>query len=491
MLLEEYQFGQANAETEYLLTPVIFEKAFFDSRNIVDKLVNGYQFMLIGRKGVGKSAFSARIMSLANTEDNIIAEQINLNEFDFSTFSKTNVSDEIEGTRRYKTSWDFVLLLSIYKLLYRNLKIIEVKEINDTIRFLETIGFSVKKELKKNISLLTKIKLGFSLKSLDCEIENELDEKPIDFLERITLINENMQDSLKNLYLNDKKLMLLIDGLDDILRFNKDQIEILSSLVRSSEYLNKEFIKNKIPIKIIIFIGEDIMNLITDPDFNKIKRDGGIALNWYNRSDDLKDIVELRAKLSGVSEENIKNWWFSIFPKKINRKDSWNYVLDHTLGKPRDILQFMITCINLFPNNTTLTHSEVRVCLKDYSTDYFLNEMRNELAGFVDDSIINTLPSVLRRLGGRNFKLKVFHEVFQEQLTSNKAITIEDVKYLLVLLFEAGYIGQLMPTQNYVKGKMRKRTNVIFKYRNPSSTVDYKESFIIHKGLFNALDIRM
>ena len=151
MLLEEYQFGQANAETEYLLTPVIFEKAFFDSRNIVDKLVNGYQFMLIGRKGVGKSAFSARIMSLANTEDNIIAEQINLNEFDFSTFSKTNVSDEIEGTRRYKTSWDFVLLLSIYKLLYRNLKIIEVKEINDTIRFLETIGFSVKKELKKNI----------------------------------------------------------------------------------------------------------------------------------------------------------------------------------------------------------------------------------------------------------------------------------------------------------------------------------------------------
>lgn len=491
MLLEDYKFGKANAETEFLLTPEIFEKAFFDSRNIADKLLNDYQFMLLGRKGVGKSAFSARIMSIASNSDSLFAEQINLNEFEFSTFAKTSISDEIEGTRKYKASWDFLLLLSIYKLLFNNLKIQEVKELNDVIKFLDSIGFSIKQDLKRNISLLSKIKLGLNIKHIDCSIENELKELPIDYLERLNLITEYMQDALINVYLNQGKLTLLIDGLDDILRFSKDQIEILGSLVRSAEYLNKIFIRKKIPIKIILFIREDIMSMIMDPDFNKIKRDGAITLNWYNRSDDLMDIVKLRVKLSGVNEDKLEDWWFDTFPKQINKKkDSWSFILDHTLGKPRDILQFMITCINLFPHHENLSQTELKVCLKDYSINYFLDEMGNELAGFIDDNIINTLPSVLRRLGGRDFSLSMFKQVQQEQLVIEKSISDEDVKYLLLLLFEAGYIGQLIPTKKYVKGKIRKNTNVIFKYRNTTATIDYNERFIIHKGLFNALDIR-
>lgn len=491
MLLQDYQFGKANAETEFLLTPVIFEKAFFDSRGIAKKLLDDYPFMLLGRKGVGKSAFSARIMSISQKSTTLLAEQINLNEFEFSTFAKTSMSDDIEGTRKYKSSWDFLLLLSIYKLLYNNLKIEEVKELNDVIKFLDSIGFSIKQDLKKNISLLSKIKLGLNAKVIDFSIENELHEKPIDYLERINLIVEHMQDSLANVDLNDRKLTLLIDGLDDILRFNKDKVEILGSLVRSSEHLNKTFIKKKIPIKIILFIREDIISMINDADFNKIKRDGAITLNWHNRADDLMDIVKLRVGLSGVENDKLDEWWLNTFPRKIkNKKDSWSYILEHTLGKPRDILQFLITCINLFPNQEKLNQSELKICLKDYSTNYLLDEMRNELAGFIDDNIINTLHSVLRRLGGRHFSLTTFKNIQQEQLVIEKSISDEDTKHLLLLLFEAGYIGQLIPTKNYVNGKTRKNTNVIFKYRNTTATIDYNERFIIHKGLFNALDIR-
>lgn len=490
MLLSEYQFGKANAETEFLLTPIIFEKAFFDSRNIVEKLLNDYPFMLIGRKGVGKSAFSAKIASIAKSDDSLLAEQINLNDFEFGMFAKTNTTEGVEGTRKYKKSWDFVLLLSVYKVLRRSLAIKEVKEVNDTIKFLESIGFKVDQDLRKNISFLTKLKMGFDAKFINCQIENEFKEAPLDYLEQLTIIIENMLESLKGIYLNEGKVTLLIDGLDDILRFNKDQVEILSSLIRSSEYLNKIFIKNNIPIKIILFIREDILSMITDPDFNKITRDGGIFLNWYNRVDDLKSIVNLRFQLSGITESEAKDWWYNIFPNRISRKNSWNYVLDHTLGKPRDILQFMITCINLFPTKEKLNHSEVKICLKDYSSNYFLDEMRNELAGFIDDNIVNTLPSVLRRLGSRNFNLETFKKVQEEQLTTAKEIKSEEVRYLLALLFEAGYIGQLIPTQSYCKGKNITKTNVIFKYRNTSATIDYNERFIIHKGLFNALDIR-
>lgn len=446
--------------------------------------------MLIGRKGVGKSAFSARIMSIADTDEDVIAEQMSLNDFQFEVFEKTNISDDVEGTRKYKASWDFVLLLKLYSMIYNSLQIKEVDEINEMINILAASGYKVNTDIRHGINFLTKLKLGIKLKIFEADVEGELNNTPLNYVDKINFLTEKMIESLKKVYINGGKLILLIDGLDDILRFNKNQVEILASLIRSVEYLNKIFIRFKMSFKIILFIREDIMNTITDPDFNKIKRDGGVTLNWYNRSDDLMDILKLRLRLSGVPENEMNAWWFNTFPKRIKKKDSWNFILDHTLGKPRDVLQFMITCAEIYPHNDKLNYSELRACLKEYSTNYFLGEMSNELAGFINDDIINTLPSVLRRLGGRYFTLDRFKNVQNEQISRKEEITTEDVKNLLLLLFEAGYIGQLMPTQNYSNGKTRVYTNVIFKYRNPAAVIDYSERFIIHKGLFNALDIR-
>ena len=67
VFLEDYVFGYADAETEFKIKKEIFEKAFYDPKNIVDKLINDYQFILIGRKGVGKTAFSAKIRSISDT----------------------------------------------------------------------------------------------------------------------------------------------------------------------------------------------------------------------------------------------------------------------------------------------------------------------------------------------------------------------------------------------------------------------------------------
>ena len=61
MKLSEYKFGYADATKELMIEPEIFEQAFYDPRSILPKLVNGWKYMLIGRKGVGKSAFSAKI----------------------------------------------------------------------------------------------------------------------------------------------------------------------------------------------------------------------------------------------------------------------------------------------------------------------------------------------------------------------------------------------------------------------------------------------
>ena len=126
----------------------------------------------------------------------------------------------------------------------------------------------------------------------------------------------------------------------------------------------------------------------------------------------------------------------NMFPSKIKGKNSWDYALDHTLYKPRDILQFLKYCQNAYPDNSRLSLSETQTVLKEYSNQYFIEEMKNELAGFVEDEIIVSIPSIFRRLGGRKFDLSEFNKLSSEQCPG-KEITIDDTKMLMMYLFEA------------------------------------------------------
>lgn len=483
MKFEDYQIGFADAAKEYTMIPEIFEKAFYDPKGIIDKLLNKWSFMLVGRKGVGKSAFSSKIQSLAQQDEDLCSYQMFLNDFEYSTFSKTKVDSDVIGTQKYKKSWEFILLLTIYKIIANNLKIQEVDDFNNMVEILQELGFPINIDYKRNITTLSKLKVGVNVGFFDATLEKELGVKPNSFLERISILSDKMIEVLSAVFFNKKKIIVSIDGVDDILRFKKNQLEILSSLIRSVDYLNDSFLKNKLPIKIIIFIREDIICSVTDPDINKIKRDGSITLSWCNRLDDLKSVVKLRFRLSGVSDDNVDKYWESIFPNKIREQDPWTFVLEHTLYKPRDILQFLKCCQENYPDKEFLTHAEMLTAIKIYSKEYFIEEMKNEITGFVNDELINILPSVFSKIGKRAFNFIEFKKITSEQPLSRE-YSDSDIKYLLQLLFESGYMGQIIKTGPG-------RESVVFKYRNTTASIDFGQKFITHKGLHKGLGIKL
>lgn len=63
MKLKDYKIGFADATKELKQAPEIFQNAFYDPKNMIDELKNGYKYMIVGRKGVGKSAVSAKLQS--------------------------------------------------------------------------------------------------------------------------------------------------------------------------------------------------------------------------------------------------------------------------------------------------------------------------------------------------------------------------------------------------------------------------------------------
>lgn len=483
MKLEEYEFGFADAIKEYTRVPKIFKNGFYDTRNFVDKLLNSYEFLLVGRKGVGKSAFSARIQWMSQNINELYTFSMNFNDFEFTTFAKTGVDEEIKGTQRYKTSWDFLLLISIYKILYNKMEMIEIDDVSNIIFLLDELGFNLSDDgYKKDVTRLSKIKLGSSIAKFDVEFEKVFNTKPQSYLERISLITERMINVLNSLYLNDRKIVVIIDGLDDVLRYKGNRLEIIASLIRSADYINDK--TSEKGIKILLLIREDLLSMLNDPDLNKIVQDGALYLNWSDRVDELRKIVDLRFGVIGLSEIEYSRCWDNIFPPKIRNKNSWEYVLNYTLYKPRDILQFLKYCQREYPEKEKLTLAETLSVLKIYSNKYFIEEMKNELSGFISEDIISLIPSVFRKLGGRGFTVQEIN-TYSNESSIGKEISIEETKIMLMYLFEAGYIGQLLDS-----GRGAKRS-VIFKYRNPTVRIDYTQKFITHQGLHSGLGVRI
>lgn len=484
MKLKDYEFGFADATKEYSRKPEIFENAFCDTRNYISKLIDSYEFLLIGRKGVGKTAYSSRLQSIADKQNLLHTFSMNLNDFEFSTFAKTGIDDDVIGTQKYKTSWDFLLLMSIYKVLYNELQMTEFDEINRVIYLLDMMGFSLDDGYKSDITKLSKIKVGTGVATFDVEFEKEFKVQPKTYLERISVLTEKMLSVINNVYLNERKVLIIIDGLDDILRYKKNKLEIIASLVRSADYINDTVLKHKRQIKILILIREDILSMVNDPDLNKIIQDGALYLNWNDKLDDLRKLVNLRFGVNGIPVDEANKCWDLIFPPKIRNKKSWEYVLDYTLYKPRDVLQFLKYCQMTYPDNEKLSLSETLNVLKIYSNKYFIEEMKNELAGFIEDDLVSEIPTIFRKLGGRAFSLVEIQKLANEN-SFKREVSIDETKMLLMHLFEAGYIGQLLDN-----GKGRKRS-VIFKYRNPTARIDYYQKFITHQGLHSGLGVRL
>lgn len=489
--LKDYQFGYADAAKEYSRIPKIFENAFYDKNGTINELLCGYNFLLIGSKGSGKSAYSAKIQSLAKKNYKgkpFHACPIMLDEFDFPTFNKTKFDKNLSGGKKFLESWKFLLFVAIYRYLYTKLDYQDDVTAN-AMDYLTKIGIDIDGDLKLDTFKLSKLKISGCCGPFGASIEgNRGIDSTVNYKDKLNFANSFLLKNLNKIFVNEK-ILFIIDGLDDILRYKKEQLDILSSLIRSIDYINDKMVRNGKGIKILLLIRTDLISLLTDPDLNKIIQDGAIKLNWNNDIKGLKSIVNLRFMNSNQDTTITKkshDYWADVFPPRIRSKDSCDYILDHTLLKPRDILQFLKECQRLYPDKERLTIGDVTNCLKEYSSNYFMGEMKNELTGLVSDDIIFTLPAVLKKISSSKFNIETIKNKFKEEPSSGN-INDNDIKLLLLKLFEAGYIGQVIPP---MPGK-KFRGSINFKYRNPATRIDYKQNFITHKGLIVGLGVRI
>ncbi|MCK5347590.1 MAG: hypothetical protein KAR20_29475, partial [Candidatus Heimdallarchaeota archaeon] len=145
-------------------------------------------------------------------------------------------------------------------------------------------------------------------------------------------------------YLDEKReVWLLIDNLDKgwpVRGATREDILIIRTLLEATRKLQRQLEKSGINFHCLVFLRNDIYEhlVIETPDKGK---DTAIILDWPD-AEVFKEIFRRRIIASGQLEGNFEEVWSTVFDPTVGNKDSFSYILERTLMRPRDFLNLIL-----------------------------------------------------------------------------------------------------------------------------------------------------
>jgi len=479
MYFDEINFGKARAELESVDYPELIQKGFLDPKGIIKPLINDSPYLVLGYKGSGKSAIAEKIKMESDPESGVMTKIVPLSDFPFASFGKIMAGKE-EPEAKFPTTWSWLILLYFLDSFSNDFASSNQKDtiFCRAVSSLSQLGLLPPNDLNTVVTKSSKHSFKVSLpKVLETTFEDTTVPSEMDMQFR------RLVDHLKLLifsFRSPNRHILIIDGLDDILLSKEIQYQSLSALVYETDRLNLAFKQNGVDAKIILICRTDLFERLPGPNKNKIRQDSSFELDWYDdprkpRNSMLVKLVNLRATVQCGENIDIFN---AFFPKDVNHTDPADFLLERTRHTPRDFIQ-LLNHLKPFYQRRTFTHSQILSGIRQYSVEYFLPEIWDELAGYVlrehFDIFLGTVGSLRRRVNTYPRLLRA--------ATSTGRIQKADFDNLLLALYECSAIGNRWIDKN--SGEQRFE----FKFRNRHSALGIQNDIVLHSGLWKALNL--
>jgi hypothetical protein len=302
-------------------------------------------------------------------------------------------------------------------------------------------------------------------------------------------INLNLAEYIVYSLHPDHKYFILFDQLD--LGFDPNNPEYnnrLIGLLLAARDINNLAKENGRSLGISIFLRDDIYSNLKFEDKNKLTIGYSTYIEWDIRGNHtLKELMEKRfTEVLGENDENIN--WDMVFDEHqlmTGRQTKYNYIIDRTFLRPRDMIQFCNEIIEQHKANVLATekieNNDIYAAKDEYS-HYFLNELDDEIHKHIPDYEI--LLEVLKAIGYYQFDVDDFTEYFQKRKNAMEKplSSIECLK----LLFDFSIIGYYKAGGGGFGG-----SEYVFKYKDLKSRFDENSAtFRVHPGLIETLALK-
>ncbi|KNA90947.1 P-loop ATPase, Sll1717 family [Gordonia jacobaea] len=449
-------------------------------------------FLVLGRKGTGKTAMCKQLTSGRDPE--ILAKSFTLQDY---PWRHDNLQDglKIPENMRYTSAWKYFLLLRAAELVVEN----------ESCRRWDALSSGSIKSLKEFIAdaygskkpkfskLFNSGRKAWKAKGVNAgpnmlHLAGEREEVYIP--PHIQEVNRLIEGQVLSSMDPDIQYLLCFDQLDEGFSVADPRyMAMLAGLIRASRELFAASKQAGLKFSPVIFLRDDIYDSLTFDRKNQITENSSIRLRWNslppNDGNNLKELVERRftSVLNADAQDVL---WEDIFDSGELQDDEsspssvFNEICESTLMRPRDVIKFLN---DMLAHLRTQDHMHGTYfdndCLdsaRESYSRYLLEETKDEIAG--DRSIPNQIWRVLEDVGSEQFGFDRFEEVYLGYWSSGDSGPID----VLENLFEHSVLGFL----ENINGQL----SAVWRHSEPDAK--FKRSattFRVHRGFRESLGL--
>jgi hypothetical protein len=487
-------FGMADSRNEAAENPDEFVKSYVDLNAAVRGVTAGSKFLVMGPKGTGKSAL-AWYLALTEKANGHLTDVKDASSLPLAEIPRLQTGQPA-GAERTVVAWKFILLSSLLELILRDQGSSAQRdpEVIRVAHILRDFGF-MSDASGRALTTASKSTITIPIPGLG-QIYKRESGREINIYNLLPYLERWVSDNRSS-----NRHVLVLDGLDSILLNDPKYDESLASLIQAAYQLNQGLTEDRSSGTVTLLLRNDIFARIAlkVPDSQKMQDDLSVDLDWRVLSGSagvgaplIRLVNAKAARACGLTEVDVLSYFGSItVGGRTSRPQTFpvlQYFLNLTRHTPRDLLRLLeeirkVEAAGTFASSALSTSGGVaaevvREGVVQYSTKYFVNAIRNELAGneLGVDAAQHALRT-LRELNSQRFDRDEFRVRYVEGGGEPDA-----VDRMLELLFFAGAIGN--------SSGLGARSYMQFYHRRNDAEVYLRGAFILHNALIHAWNLQ-
>jgi len=468
-----------------------------DYHHLLDGL-SREKFIIVGRKGSGKSAFAEYVYARSLSEPTLSCDFIRKSDSDLERAIQIGESQGLTVDAESFFRW--LIYTNLLRMFVDMPELAGSKEYDQLRKFLDRNAGYIKindLQIKELISkhgfdvAVDGLKRFFSTRfnrSLEYKAERAPYYRVLSDLEHavVRLLSEPVVTESRNSFI------LFFDDLDVGFDATNDKsVNSFVSLLRACRHVNNDvFGKHGVRAKAVILVRDDIESFVSGrfADTAKLFSSYSIHINWYqeeyagqDRNEDflnLKRFIVRRIVLAfkEAGREPTLDPWRALVGVGPGDRSSFKYVVNQTLFRPRDLLLFFLP-LDTGKFSYPLSSDDMRTLVDRYSEE-LAKEIKSELSSFYSQP---TVESMFHALG----VLAQSPQPYQQALKTMRDHCGEaDAERILTYLFDRSIVGTVDEREWYY-----------FKCRQPAHsstllTIDTRQRLVVQYGIRTYLKTR-
>ncbi|QSX28484.1 P-loop ATPase, Sll1717 family [Shewanella cyperi] len=325
-------FGKVEAEDDAVLD-------YFVEMNVTDNVNNNDAFLVLGRKGSGKTAL---FRFFTEKSQLMYSAALNLNGYPWRVHEK--IKDfGVEHVESYVASWKYLIAVEFAKLVVKLSDRHMMTEIVELNKFLNDNYGSIEPKIV-NIFSPSKLKVSGDLEPqfLGCKlgkISLSRDEKDLTLGSELNALTDKILKHVKKAaeVSEINKIFVHFDELDrGITSLTESRKDMVIGLILASKEIFKDLKNSSTSFKSVVYLRRDIWDELKFSDKNKISSSNSEFIEWGQ--DELFKLIQKRVKVSlgeGGAWDDLDDG------KRINKQKKWRHIIERTLMRPRDVISFL------------------------------------------------------------------------------------------------------------------------------------------------------